>query len=660
MSKVSPTVIQKLKEQQRAILTARKKSVKQGPTRKLRKAPVKKTSRVIKKKVLVRRKQVNEITLDETRTVVIGTIRDLLSNLFGVSTEEDLQQVEFGLEINKLAKKIEEIIHAEKAEYYKKLAMLTIFLNSADPIGQYAKLYQLKVSQGVYTPEIFVNMSIQEILPEIFSNPKTDDAVKRELLSQINTAINTKKAALERNIPREVEYLKDPSKKRLLAPREPQLPSINKASVVESSKDICYNSSADIKAVNIIICKEDGKFFCLDVQKLIQELATKGTASNYITSKPLKDDIKSNLLIRYNKEITRIKNGETVDIGQWSGIDTAYLEKTQEVLKRLQDSMEINSYIKNNLPQETIEKLESASKETQKDLVAQNLTSVQKKLQDITHAADEDPFERYYKQLVAKVEKPTKELKAERELVIAEVLNRKDVADTPLTAKIFRKFLYRLYPLRNEIIADLCVLNDKLKCKQAEFDKLTEKGQSVPDELNTELKGLTQAIRSKRDRLAPITKLLDQLEGEMHTFQGVLKRLNEELDIRSKTINSIACAIGMNMIIPNDLLVAQQEKKNLEDYVEQVKKEIVFVEAVEKQGGFKKNPPLPSRKAAGCEQLRGGAVRCEQPISAMKSEDSGRQIEKLFSTETQESPEVAEEAPTESPKKKKGRRKAKK
>lgn len=565
MSKVSPKVIQKLKEQQAAISAGKKQIVKvDGVSRKLRRGKKAAAPRIVKKRRVLVKAVGKAPALEQVKGYVTEMIAELFMKLAGASEE---QQVEQGF--REFAARVEAAMSADGSRYYDHLARLAIFLSVSDPIGRYAQLFQTKAAQGVYGPERLLEMELSEMLPEVFLNRNNSDAVQAEILSQIEGAILAKKTALQRSIPREIEYQKDPTKKRRFFAESHVAVSIDKSQTLPA-KDICHNPSWDIKAVNIIICKEAGKFYCLNVEKVIQELGTAGTATNYLTGKSLHEDVKASIQKRYAQEIAQVKatGGAQVPVGVWTVADEQHLEKTEKVLKELENNMEIDDHVKNNLPGQLVETFEKATNPQKKELVQENLKSVRETLAVVSGK----------EQLVAKAvtAKRSKEERLENQVISEQILKSGSIS-----GKLFRQFLARLHSLRDNLTEELPQLVKKLSDREQELERA--KNQKAPvDAIEAEIKPLVQRLRVKRDKLVPISRLIEQLEAEMKTFEGVILRLREEATLKSDLVKGITEALGMNMIIPNDLLLAQEEKKNLEKYVHDIEKEIAYVESVKK------------------------------------------------------------------------------
>lgn len=200
-------------------------------------------------------------------------------------------------------------------EYLRQIAKLNIFMDPKHYVGQFAETLREKMLQSIYTPERFFNLDVSELLPEVFLTPKANDAEKLDIYRQINELIINNIDDLVR----EFNFILDPTANRPTRPK-PALPvNIDRKikGVQVDIKDLCENPYWKMKKVNMIICKEKGKFYCLDIEQLLQELATDNTATNYFTQTTLSQEIIDNLKNRYPKEIQEIKQtGVVPSIGR--------------------------------------------------------------------------------------------------------------------------------------------------------------------------------------------------------------------------------------------------------------------------------------------------------------------------------------------------------
>ena len=553
--KVTSEILEKIKEKQRELAAKKKEKqiIVEGESPILRK-----TKSVKGKKIIVKKKTgykfTHTVSQEEIQTYVIDMIIGLILNLnlSGIkypiiiddneSAEEAKIRVEQEAEISQLkrdlvpfATRVEELMSGDR--YYEHLAKLAIFLDKTNPIGKFAELFQNKVFQRVYTPERLIALELSEIVPEVLLNPNMDDASQGNTLLKIEEAIAAKAAFLKEIIPHEIEK-KDPTKKQnphKVHAEEKFIPldTINAI----PAKEMCDNASWGIKAVNIIICKDQGKFYCLNVENLLQELAKTGTVSNYFTGKPLHAEIKENLIKRYSGEVEKIKAGSSVEIGKWTEQDISHIKKSQSILKEIQNNMKDNKDIS-----EPVKKLPFLErKNVSSEWVEEKLGEIAK----IVPSKPETPLPGV--ELTARSKKvPESKVERLEVQVVAEQVLKKD----SFAYKLFEMYRSRLNVMRDTIFKTLEKTVDQT----------------------------SRNVLSKK--IADTYSLIEKLNREMKTFDGVISRIEEEIRLKEAKVAGIASAIGMNMIIPNDLLVAQQEKENLQKYIADLNVELDYIKTL--------------------------------------------------------------------------------
>lgn len=222
--------------------------------------------------------------------------------------------------------------------YMVALTRILLFANPKSYIGQYAKSFREKLLQGVYDPERLVELDLTDLLPEIFMNPNSSQAKLLELHSSIEKSVMEETA----DVVADINVTIDPTGKRIKIPvrDHTQLRKQLGNNQVDTHK-ICGNPYWNMKKVNTIICKQDQKFYCLDIEELLVQLAKGDTAKNYFTNKDLSKEINDNLQKVYKKEIQEIsKNGgKKVSVGSRTMSELETLEKTLDHLEYLADLM---------------------------------------------------------------------------------------------------------------------------------------------------------------------------------------------------------------------------------------------------------------------------------------------------------------------------------
>ena len=174
-----------------------------------------------------------------------------------------------------------------RQEIFTRIAELSTFLDPTDPIGQYSKLFRAKALAGKYNLERFAQFDLQDYIPELYLNEDAPESVEQELTEYIDFMRDSLEAQL------------DPTAKRSMR----AMPALHLDAYVTDPVSKCGESGEGTLPENVIICKSEGKFWCLDTLKLVEQLKSNSTAINYFTNEPLDPEIVENLRQRYAKEI---------------------------------------------------------------------------------------------------------------------------------------------------------------------------------------------------------------------------------------------------------------------------------------------------------------------------------------------------------------------
>jgi len=225
--------------------------------------------------------------------------------------------------------------------YLQGASKIMLFLDKDHSIGKFAELFRKKTSQGIYTADRLVNLDITEMLPEVFLNPKTSPSVKLQIYNQLNKLLITETNELLNKI----ESILNPSQAR-----KPYVKSSINIKDTESLvklnemqvKKLCENPYWAMKEVNIIICRDNKKFYCLDIKQLLKQIAETGKATNYFTSSPLDDNINNNLRNRYSKQIEELKSGKEINIGYTTLDEFMDLKETLAGLEKFKNILNEN------------------------------------------------------------------------------------------------------------------------------------------------------------------------------------------------------------------------------------------------------------------------------------------------------------------------------
>lgn len=235
-------------------------------------------------------------------------------------------------------------------DYIRQVAKLSIFLDPKHHVGQFADTFRSKMLQSTYTPERFFELDISDMLPEVFLNPKASTKEKLEIYRGLNQQIIDRTSDLVEDF----NFVLDPTATRATRAKTIQPAYLDKKISQQKVdiKDLCENPYWKMKKVNMIICKESGKFYCLDIETLLVDIAKTDTAVNYFTESPLDPEIVDNLKNRYRNEIAEIKdsNFEAVSVGYRTDAEKIDLADTLQKLqsfkvifnkKKMLDSIEL-------------------------------------------------------------------------------------------------------------------------------------------------------------------------------------------------------------------------------------------------------------------------------------------------------------------------------
>ncbi|KKL94145.1 hypothetical protein LCGC14_1867580, partial [marine sediment metagenome] len=100
-------------------------------------------------------------------------------------------------------------------DYIKQIAKLQVFLDPKHYVGQFAKMFRIKILQNVYIPQRLIQLDITDMLPEVFLNPKADLAAKIDVYKNINTLIYNETT----EIGEEMNTILDPTIRRPTRPK---------------------------------------------------------------------------------------------------------------------------------------------------------------------------------------------------------------------------------------------------------------------------------------------------------------------------------------------------------------------------------------------------------------------------------------------------------
>lgn len=237
------------------------------------------------------------------------------------------------------AKKIEGELYKQYPDpcsYSKKLITLLIFIDPNGVYGSFAKAFREKLVSGVYSPKALVKLDIPDFLPEIYNNPEIELATKLELNQLLYNEILKNKLV--------EKFEKNGGKGDGDSDGEKEI-TIN---------DLCENKMWNEKPIDIIVCKQNNRFYCLRVDKLMEQIKQNFAATNYINGKPLSVEIINNLQKKYDMTASNESDSDfesesgsdsesESDSGSYSDSDNEIENVIQEIVDESPSPSEENS-----------------------------------------------------------------------------------------------------------------------------------------------------------------------------------------------------------------------------------------------------------------------------------------------------------------------------
>jgi len=459
--------------------------------------------------------------------------------------------------LENIAKELSAIKNDNK--FISSLTKLLVFGNEKHYIGQFCKMFRAKLIQNIYSPERLFELDPSEMLPEVFLNPKTSDEKKQSLYNDILILLGDE----ELNCGNELKNFKNPTS------RIKQLPlQINyglekniKENQLKDIRDLCSNPYWDTNTSNVIICKSNGKFYCLNVEKLLQQIVKDNVAMNYFTNKPLPNDIQQNLKRRYATEIEQLKKGETISIGSYNEDDISKLKVTLQNLLTLKKHLEVqdvvdeikedmifnydflNDNIFNVIPELDKEKLKEINDE---DEFMNNLNKwIDENITKIKNIISKDTAKDTGKDTGNDTdESDSEESEVDEKMeIVTEILNKPNT----LVNSIYKGYKDKLAQFKNDI-------------------------------LNLLIKTNEPNIRNKlQEELSKVIQLNKKFEKQVSSIEGIIKLLEETLETnRKKMIDETK-----TNVFGEKKGLSIGEKETLKIYIQNIENEIQKLKALQ-------------------------------------------------------------------------------
>lgn len=182
-------------------------------------------------------------------------------------------------------------------EFFTKLADVLIYLET-DDLGH--EIFRKRVREEYYLPEILVNLSPSEKLPEFFDDPRVEqekrDILARRLHNNIRNFVHRMALLVYRT--------RDPTKRVRNIGRAPMIKVIPR---VEEWKSVCVNREDVINEPDdqIIYYKEDDQVYCLIIRDIMQQIAVEDEPKNPYSGKPLNKGFVERFGQLYNLDLKR-------------------------------------------------------------------------------------------------------------------------------------------------------------------------------------------------------------------------------------------------------------------------------------------------------------------------------------------------------------------
>lgn len=473
-----------------------------------------------------------------------------------------------GKDTEEFAKITEEALHTNAANYHHQLAKLLIFLDPQNFVGQFAKMLRIKALQNVYTPVRLVQLDVTEMLPEVFLNPGANPAVKLDIYQRINSVIAEK---VEEIGALYKAYLNPTVKLPQMmitktAPKAGIIINKNKINVA----DLCENPYWSTKRVNMIICKEAGKFYCLNVETLLRQLAETGTAVNYYINQKLPAEIIDNLRKRYGTEIDAISKGENVEIGFRTAEEIVDLERTVIELEEFRALLNRTT---------VMEGLDLFGLEVIED---PNYDGVEGALTKIPPLIKDQFIDEFNGDTGVALEKMNIWLVNS----IAEInglINGDDDKDLDV-GPVFAETSPQgnIAKLEEQLVKTQVFVENSLS--KYVYDDYIARTLGIRQGVIDELKDAqTMAAREKLNvSLREANTILKDFRSKGRTIRGVISILQAALAANNERIEQVESERGMKKIYPKGISPAQQEIDDLEEFNKNVQTEILFLEELHK------------------------------------------------------------------------------
>lgn len=207
---------------------------------------------------------------EEEKHKLKKTMREYFKSLTSVLTNKDE-------EVKETAKEVVDVFFQKEGDGSVKLLLEKFSLFLAyfdDTFLSYAKTFKERFSKGVYSPEVLINLTYTDVLPEVYLDPRVDSR-NREIFTRF-LSITAREIYVQLSY--NFYYELNPKERRVVIPMKS--PFIGDAELPEDGlRGLCKNKDMipkNISPYNLYIYQDGDEFYCFDLSNLPENLKLYG------------------------------------------------------------------------------------------------------------------------------------------------------------------------------------------------------------------------------------------------------------------------------------------------------------------------------------------------------------------------------------------------
>lgn len=160
--------------------------------------------------------------------------------------------------------------------FLTKLAEVVVFLRPMQDVGN--QIFSKRIQEEYYLPEILVNLTDAEKLPEVFDDPRVSERERNNAIRRIQQEIDYYVSKLGETLYR----IKNPTER---APYLPEGHRFTQNVRVEEWKSVCVNKEdvADVPDAQVIYYKEGEEVYCLTIPQIFEQIINNEKPKNPYT-----------------------------------------------------------------------------------------------------------------------------------------------------------------------------------------------------------------------------------------------------------------------------------------------------------------------------------------------------------------------------------------